>query len=115
MSSIGTAIVSNSASPWELSSSKANNANASATKTVQQQVADAARGFETVLVRQMLSEMRNSPLNPDQTGANNGYMEMVDDQMAATITSGKGLGFATKMTQQLMQQSSIAKQISSQN
>jgi Rod binding domain-containing protein len=115
MPSISTAAVSNSSSPWDLGSSQTNNATRTTASSYQQQVADAARGFETTLVRQMLSEMRNSPFNPKETGSNDGYTQMVDDQMAATITKGKGLGFAQKMTEQLMKQSAIAKQISAQN
>ena len=38
----------------------------------------------------------------------------MDDQLAAQITKGKGLGFADAMTRQLMKQSDIAKLIDTQ-
>ena len=38
---------------------------------------------------------------------------MVDDQMAGLLTQGKGLGFAQKMTEQMLRQSDLAKLINS--
>jgi Rod binding domain-containing protein len=40
---------------------------------------------------------------------------MVDDQVAAMITKGNGLGFAKKMTEQLLQQSDMAAKIKAKN
>lgn len=77
-------------------------------------IQEAARGFETILVRRMLSEMRNPIFSADKKDVNSGYLEMMDDQLAAQITKGKGIGFAEAMTRQLMKQSDIAKLIDTQ-
>lgn len=77
-------------------------------------IQEAARGFETILVRRLLSEMRNPVFSADKKDVNSGYLEMMDDQLAAQITKGKGLGFADAMTRQLMKQSDIAKLIDTQ-
>jgi hypothetical protein len=64
----------------------------------------------------MLREMRNSSFDPDkQKSINTGYTDMVDDQVAAMVTKGKGLGFASKMTEQLLRQADIASQIKAKN
>jgi Rod binding domain-containing protein len=114
------AISKSTASPansslWELGSNVANNAAKTSAMTDREKVVEAARGFETTLVRQMLKEIHNSPFNPKTEGKRDGYLEMVDDQMAATITKGNGLGFAKKMVEQLLSQSEIAKQINAKN
>jgi len=116
MSTIGgsTATAKN-ASLWDLGTTNAANTQKTDAMTTAEKVAEAARGFETTLVRQMLKEIHNSPFNPKQGANRNGYLEMVDDQMAATITRGDGLGFAKKMTEQLLNQSQIAKQIKANN
>lgn len=110
-----TAIANKNSSLWDLGTNV--NLNAAKTDALNQRekVAEAARGFETTLVRQMLREIHNSPFNPEKAAKRNGYLEMVDDQMAAMITRGDGLGFAKKMTEQLLNQSNIAKQINSKN
>jgi Rod binding domain-containing protein len=104
-----------STSLWELGTNVANNSAKTSAMTDREKVIEAARGFETTLVRQMLKEVHNSPFNPKTESKRDGYLEMVDDQMAATITKGDGLGFAKKMVEQLLSQSEIAKQINAKN
>lgn len=111
----GSTSASKSSSLWDLGTNNAANTQKTDAMTVAEKVADAARGFETTLVRQMLKEVHNSPFNPKEGANRDGYLEMVDDQMAATITRGNGLGFAKKMTEQLLNQSQIARQIGVKN
>lgn len=99
-------------SPWSLGSAGSLNTAALKNSSQSKQVEEAARGFETILVRQMLREVRKSSFSEKQD-VNNGYMEMVDDQMASMLTQGKGLGFAQKMTEQMLRQSDLAKLINS--
>ena len=108
--------VNTSSSPWELGASANQLATPTTSSNYRQKVEEAARGFETTLVRQMLREMRNSSFDPDkQQSINTGYTDMVDDQVAAMITKGNGLGFAKKMTEQLLNQADIAAQIKAKN
>jgi Rod binding domain-containing protein len=108
--------VNTSSSPWELGATANRLATPTTASNYRQKVEEAARGFETTLVRQMLREMRNSSFDPDkQKSINTGYTDMVDDQVAAMITKGKGLGFASKMTEQLLRQADIASQIKAKN
>lgn len=100
------------ASPWNLGSVGGLHTAALKNASQAKQVEEAARGFETILVRQMLREVRKSSFAEKQD-VNNGYMEMVDDQMAGLLTQGKGLGFAQKMTEQMLRQSDLAKLINS--
>jgi Rod binding domain-containing protein len=113
MTTINTA----SSSPWELGAATNTQSGGPVTAAnYRQKVEEAARGFETTLVRQMLREMRNSSFDPDkQKSINTGYTDMVDDQVAAMITKGKGLGFASKMTEQLLRQADMASQIKAKN
>ena len=111
----GSSATAKNSSLWDLGTTNAANTQKMDAMTTAEKVAEAARGFETTLVRQMLKEIHNSPFNPKQGANRDGYLEMVDDQMAATITRGNGLGFAKKMTEQLLNQSQIAKQIKANN
>jgi Rod binding domain-containing protein len=112
---VGSTAASKNSSLWDLGTNVAMNASKTDAMNYQEKVAEAARGFETTLVRQMLKEVNNSPFNPNKEVKRDGYLEMVDDQMAAMITRGDGLGFAKKMTEQLLNQSQIAKQINTKN
>lgn len=110
-----TSAIDKKSSLWDLGTNVALNSAKTDAMNQREKVAEAARGFETTLVRQMLREIHNSPFNPEKQTKRDGYLEMVDDQMAALITRGDGLGFAKKMTEQLLNQSNIAKQINSKN
>jgi Rod binding domain-containing protein len=66
----------------------------------------AAQGFERTLVRQMLSIVRSTNIRggdaPSTTSS--GYLEIMDDKIADQLVAGKGLGFGSKMAEQLIQQ-----------
>jgi len=66
----------------------------------------AAQGFERTLVRQMLSIVRSTNIRGGEnlSTTSSGYMEILDDKVADQITAGKGLGFGSKMAEQLIQQ-----------
>jgi Rod binding domain-containing protein len=99
-------------SPWSLGSVGSANSASFKNQAQSKQVEEAARGFETILVRQMLREVRQSSFS-EKRDVTNGYLQMVDDQMASILTQGKGLGFAQKMTEQMLRQSDMAKLINS--
>lgn len=69
-------------------------------------VRKAAQGFERTLVRQMLSIVRSTSIRggDNLSTTSSGYMEILDDKVADQLTAGKGLGFGTKMAEQLIQQ-----------
>jgi flagellar protein FlgJ len=62
----------------------------------------AARQFESLLVAQMLKTMRETRFSEEDDPMTGGdsmklYREMLDQQWAAKLTSGRGLGFAEMM------------------
>ena len=71
-----------------------------------EKIRKAAQGFERTLVRQMLSIVRSANIRggevPSTTSA--GYLEILDDKVADQLTAGKGLGFGSKMAEQLIRQ-----------
>ena len=71
-----------------------------------EKIRKAAQGFERTLVRQMLSIVRSTNIRggdvPSTTSA--GYLEILDDKVADQLTAGKGLGFGSKMAEQLIRQ-----------
>ena len=73
----------------------------------------AAQGFERTLIRQMLSTVRNSNLRgtEEQGSASKSYLEIMDDHMADMLSKGQGMGFGTKMAEQLIQQANAGKLI----
>jgi len=78
------------------------------TKT-EAQIRSSAQGFERILIRQMLSTMRNPNIRGDEDSraASSGYLEMADDTLADALSKGKGIGFGDKMAQVLLQQAGI--------
>ena len=66
----------------------------------------AAQGFERALVRQMLSIVRSTNIRGGEnlSATSSGYLEILDDKVADQLTAGKGLGFGSKMAEQLIQQ-----------
>ena len=57
-------------------------------------------------MRQMLSIVRSTNIRggdaPSTTSS--GYLEILDDKIADQLTAGKGVGFGSKMAEQLIQQ-----------
>ncbi len=63
----------------------------------------AAVGFEAVLMRQWLQEVRKSSLTSEDS-TSSGYLEMADDQMAAMLSKNGGMGLAKQLSTQLLKQ-----------
>jgi hypothetical protein len=78
------------------------------TKT-EKQIREAARGFERTLVRQMLTTVRSNTLRggDDQSDSSKGYLEIADDKLADTLVAGKGVGFASKVAEQMLSQPNV--------
>ena len=91
----------------------ANNSPATAQTSNEDKLKKAAQGFERTLIRQMLSTVRNTNIRgtEEQSGASKSYLEIMDDHMADMLSRGKGMGFGTKMAEQLIQQANAGKLI----
>ena len=91
----------------------ANSNNAPAMATNEEKLKKAAQGFERTLIRQMLSTVRNTNLRGTEelSSASKSYLEIMDDHMADMLSKGQGMGFGTKMAEQLIQQANAAKLI----
>jgi Rod binding domain-containing protein len=69
----------------------------------------AAQGFERTLIRQMLSTVRKTDLSGnDDSSTSKAYLEIMDDHLADMLSQGKGMGFGSKMAEQLIQQAKVA-------
>ena len=75
----------------------------------------AAQGFERTLIRQMLSTVRSTNLRGTDEASNTAksFLEIMDDHVADMLSRGNGIGFATKMAEQLIQQANAGKLIGS--
>jgi len=75
----------------------------------------AAQGFERTLIRQMLSTVRSTNLRgtDESSDTSKSYLEIMDDHVADMLSKGNGMGFATKMAEQLIQQANAGKLIGS--
>ena len=91
----------------------ANNSPAPAQTSNEDKLKKAAQGFERTLIRQMLSTVRNTNIRgaEEQSSASKSYLEIMDDHMADMLARGKGMGFGTKMAEQLIQQANAGKLI----
>ena len=91
----------------------ANNGQAPAQTSNEDKLKKAAQGFERTLIRQMLSTVRNTNIRGTEglSSASKSYLEIMDDHMADMLSRGKGMGFGTKMAEQLIQQANAGKLI----
>ena len=91
----------------------ANSNSTPAMATNEEKLKKAAQGFERTLIRQMLSTVRNTNLRgtEEQSSASKSYLEIMDDHMADMLSRGQGMGFGTKMAEQLIQQANAGKLI----
>ena len=91
----------------------ANNSPAPTQTSDEDKLKKAAQGFERTLIRQMLSTVRNTNIRgaDEQSSASKSYLEIMDDHMADMLSKGKGMGFGTKMAEQLIQQANAGKLI----
>ena len=74
-------------------------------------IQQAAEGFEAVLVRQMLRELRQSSWSSSNSDVNAGYLQIADEQLAQHIVQSGGLGFAKSMADQMLKQIEAAQLI----
>ncbi|QWD65742.1 hypothetical protein [Polynucleobacter sp. MWH-Aus1W21] len=87
-----------------------NNVVAPSASSTDDKLKKAAQGFERTLIRQMLSTVRKIDLSGnDSTSTSKSYLEIMDDHLADLLSQGKGMGFGTKMAEQLIQQANAAK------
>ena len=77
----------------------------------EQKIREAAKGFEAVLMRQMLRELRQSSWNKSQSDINAAYLQIGDEHLANHIVQSGGLGFAKAMATQMLQQIETARLI----
>ena len=91
----------------------ANNNQVPALSSNEEKLKKAAQGFERTLIRQMLSTVRNTNLRgtEEQSSTSKSYLEIMDDHMADMLSKGQGMGFGSKMAEQLIQQASAGKLI----
>lgn len=91
----------------------ANSNSTPALATNEERLKKAAQGFERTLIRQMLSTVRNTNLRgtEEQSSALKSYLEIMDDHLADMLSKGQGMGFGTKMAEQLIQQANAGKLI----
>ena len=72
-----------------------------------------AQAFESILLRQMLREVRQSSIVAKPASSHSAYLEMADEQMANHMATNGGMGFGKAMAQQMIQQVQAAKLITS--
>jgi Rod binding domain-containing protein len=90
-------------SPWDLSAQQAQASRLKRTGDSREQLTEAARGFESVLIRKWIEVARKASINPKQ-GAAASYETMVDDQLAFLVSKQGGVGFVNPMVNQMMAQ-----------
>jgi len=87
----------------------ANNVAAPNASSTDDKLKKAAQGFERTLIRQMLSTVRKTDLSGnDDSSTSKAYLEIMDDHLADMLSQGKGMGFGSKMAEQLIQQAKVA-------
>lgn len=86
----------------KISPSNGSVAAAATAATDQEGLAKAAKAFEAVFMRQMISSMRSASLGEDLLGssASNQFRDMSDARVADTMAEGGGLGIATMLLKQ---------------
>ncbi|MEY4676656.1 MAG: hypothetical protein RLZZ470_1163 [Pseudomonadota bacterium] len=72
-------------------------------KTVQK-IQSHAVEFESMLIRQMLRELRQSPFKPEVRSDSKAYLEMGDEQFAKSLAQSGGFGFGKAMADLMLKQ-----------
>jgi Rod binding domain-containing protein len=90
-------------SPWDLSAQQAQATRLKREGSTREQLTEAARGFENVLIRKWIEVARKASIEPKQ-GAMASYETMADDQLAFLISKQGGVGFVKPMVDQMMAQ-----------
>jgi len=76
------------------------------TEADDKQLREACEGFESIFVNMMLSEMRKTVPESDLMGtsfANDTFTQMLDEEIANSVSKGKGIGIADMMYNQISQ------------
>jgi len=74
------------------------------TEADDKQLKEACKGFESIFVNMMLSEMRKSVPKNDLMGssfATDTFTEMLDEEISEAVSNGKGIGIADMMYKQI--------------
>ena len=90
-------------SPWDLSAQQAQASRLKREGSTREQLTEAARGFENVLIRKWIEVARKASIDPKR-GPMASYETMVDDQLAFLISKQGGVGFVNPMVKQMMAQ-----------
>jgi len=64
-------------------------------------IEEAARGLEQQFAQMLIKSMRDASMGDPLLGGNTTYREMYDQQLAKTLTQGRGLGLAPAIVRQL--------------
>jgi peptidoglycan hydrolase FlgJ len=75
-----------------------------AAPTASPQLVKAAKAFEAIFTRQMISTMRSGQIGDDLFGSTEGdtFRDMSDARMADDMTTGKGMGIADLLLRQFL-------------
>jgi Rod binding domain-containing protein len=92
-----------SISPWDLSAQQAQATRLKANGTTREQLSEAARGFEDVMIRKWIEAARKANIDPAK-GVMASYQTMADDQLAFLVSRQGGFGLAKPMVDQMMAQ-----------
>jgi len=90
-------------SPWDLSAQQAQASRLKRIGDTREQLTEAARGFENILIRKWIEVARKASIDPKQ-GPAASYETMVDDQLAFLVSKQGGVGFVQPMVEQMMAQ-----------
>ena len=71
-------------------------------------IEEAARGLEQQFAQMLIKSMRDASMGDPMLGDNTTYREMYDQQLAKTLTQGRGLGLAPAIVRQLEKSTSPA-------
>ncbi|MBP3284613.1 MAG: rod-binding protein [Clostridia bacterium] len=74
------------------------------TEADDKQLKEACQGFEAIFVNMMLSEMRKTVPESglmESSFANDTFTQMLDEEIAESVSKGKGIGIADMMYKQI--------------
>jgi Rod binding domain-containing protein len=93
----------NAVSPWDLAAQQAAASRLNAAGDQRAQFTEAARGFETLMIRKWIEISRQASFDPKE-GTMASYQALGDDQLATMISRQGGVGFVAPMVEQMMRQ-----------
>jgi Rod binding domain-containing protein len=93
----------NAISPWDIAAQQAAATRLNAAGDQRAQFTEAARGFETLMIRKWIEIARQASFDPKE-GTMASYQALGDDQLATMISRQGGVGFVAPMVEQMMRQ-----------